>query len=241
MDVNTSGLIIVSGASSGIGQAIVAKLLSKGYSVLGLARDFSNSQICNDKFSKFELDLSQLDQLPSRLSKVLGNISEPIRGLVNNAGIGKMGFLEQLSIADMRLVMDTNFMSHAIITKTFLPLLKQQKSLIDIVFIGSEAALVGARQGSIYCASKFAVRGFAQSLREECKRSQVRVSILNPGAVRTPFFDELHFEPGAAIDNAVEPEDVAEFLLSILNSRPGTVIDEINMSPQTNVWQKKHE
>ena len=93
-----------------------------------------------------------------------------VRALVNNAGIGRMGFLEQLSVRDIRLVVDTNFLSHAIVTRAFLPLLKRQGSG-DIVFIGSESALSGGRQGSIYCASKFAIRGFAQSLREECGKS----------------------------------------------------------------------
>ncbi len=214
------------------------KLLAEGYSVLGLAKSFDN-KAAPENFSSIEIDLADLDQLPTELDQIAKNISEPIRGLVNNAGIGKMAFLEQLSVADMRLVMETNFLSHAIVTKAFLSQLKQQQSLVDVVFTGSEAALAGARQGSIYCASKFAVRGFAQAIRDECAKSQVRVSILNPGAVRTPFFDELHFEPGDAPQNAIEPEDVAELLITILNARPGTVVDEINLSPQTHVWQKK--
>ena len=239
MSDNPKGLIVLSGASSGIGQAIAAKLLAKGYSVLGLAESYSNSVITHQNVSKIEIDLSLIDELPGAITEILRSISQPIRGLVNNAGIGRMAFLEQLSVADMRLVMETNFLCHAIVTKAFLPRLKKQQSLVDIIFTGSEAALTGARQGSIYCASKFAIRGFAQALRDECSRSQVRISILNPGAVRTPFFDDLHFEPGSGTNNAIEPDDVADLLLSILKARPGTVIDEINLSPQTHVWQKK--
>ena len=236
---NEEGLIIVSGASSGIGQAMVAKLLAEGYSVLGLAKDFINSQLSHDNYSTVEIDLAAIEQLPAALDKISKAIDQPIRALVNNAGIGRMAFLAQLSVADMRLVMETNFLCHAIVTKAFLPRLKQQKTVVDIVFTGSEAALAGSRQGSIYCASKFAVRGFVQSIRDECARSQVRVSILNPGAVRTPFFEDLHFEPGQAPENAILPEDVAEVLLTVLKARPGTVIDEINLSPQTQLWQKK--
>ena len=135
--------------------------------------------------------------------------------------------------------MDTNFLSHAIVTKCFLPLLKQQGELVDIIFTGSEAALKGSRQGSVYCASKFAIRGFAQALREECAKSSVRITLINPGAVRTPFFDDLHFEPGAAKENAIQASDVSQLLITVLNVRPGTVIDEINLSPQTQVWQRK--
>lgn len=239
MSNGEKGLVLISGASSGIGEAMANKLLAENYSVLGLAKSFAGCSINHNNFRTKEIDLALIDELPATLSELASSISEPIRGLVNNAGIGRMAYLEQLSVAEMRLVMETNFLSHAIVTKAFLPKLKTQKSLVDIVFTGSEAALKGSRQGSIYCASKFAVRGFAQAIRDECSRSEIRVSVLNPGAVRTPFFDELHFEPGSAPENALEPEDVAEVLLSVFNARPGTVIDEINLSPQTHVWQRK--
>ena len=62
---------------------------------------------------------------------------------------------------------------------------------------------------------------------------------MNPGAVRTPFFDDLNFEPGSSPYNAIEPDDLAEVLLTILEARPGTIIDEVNLSPQTRVWDKK--
>ncbi len=232
-------LVVVTGASSGIGLAMTEHLLKAGYRVLGIAKDFSDSPIKNESFDSIELDLADLDGLPAALKKIISNIDQPVRALVNNAGLGKMGHLEQLSVDDIRLVMDTNFLSHAIVTKCFLPLLKQQGELVDIIFTGSEAALKGSRQGSVYCASKFAIRGFAQALREECAKSSVRITLINPGAVRTPFFDDLHFEPGAAKENAIQASDVSQLLITVLNVRPGTVIDEINLSPQTQVWQRK--
>lgn len=231
-------LAVISGASSGIGLAITQALLDSGYSVVGLARNFSRSGLEHPDFQGIELDLADLDALPAALGNILDALHLPVSVLINNAGIGKMGFLEQLSVADMRRVMDLNFMSHAIITKAFLPGMKQCQQG-DIIFLGSEAALQGARQGSIYCASKFALRGFAQSLREECGKSHVRVTLINPGAVRTPFFRDLSFEPGAAADNAIDSCDVAAAVLLVLNSRPGTVIDEINLTPLNHVWKKK--
>ena len=149
-----------------------------------------------------------------------------------------MGFLEQLSVKDIRLVMDTNLTSQIIVTKAFLPLLKKQGEG-DILFMGSEAALKGARQGSIYCASKFAVRGFSQALRDECGKSGVRVTLINPGAVRTPFFEKLQFEPGPAPENAIEPEDISGAISMVLAARQGTVFDEITLSPRNHVWKKK--
>jgi NADP-dependent 3-hydroxy acid dehydrogenase YdfG len=231
-------VVIVTGASSGIGLAMSEALLADGYDVIAIAKNFDSFEVDHDRLRTEELDVSVLDNLEQATNDILKSINKPIKALVNNAGLGKMAFLEQLSIADMRMVMDINFMSHAIITKVFLPTLKRQGQA-DIVFTGSEAALKGARQGSIYCASKFAIRGFAQSLREECGKSRVRVTLINPGAVRTPFFDDLHFEPGADSENAIEASDIADILLTVLNSRPQTVFDEINLSPLNHVWKRK--
>ncbi len=233
-----SETIVISGTSSGIGLAMARLMLQQGYRVEGIDRKANPVLETEPGYRHHLLDLAETDGLAEKLTGIEKGINQPLRGLVNNAGIGRMGNLEQLSVSDMELVMRTNFLGHAIVTKAFLPRLKQQQHA-DIVFTGSEAALKGARQGTAYCASKFALRGFAQALRDECGKSGVRVSIINPGAVRTAFFDELHFEPGAEAENAIEPEDVARALLSIVQARPETVIDEINLTPRTQVWQRK--
>ncbi len=238
MNAEIKPLIVISGSSSGIGLAMAREMLDRRYAVLGLVKDAATGPLQHPGYRQEQVDLADADGLPDRIAEIIRTLEGPVRALVNNAGIGRMGFLEQLSVRDIRLVMDTNFLSHAIVTKAFLPLLKRQGSG-DIVFIGSESALSGGRQGSIYCASKFAIRGFAQSLREECGKSGVRVSLINPGAVRTPFFDDLHFEPGEGEDNAIAPEDVAAALAMVLEARPGTVLDEINLSPLIPNWRKK--
>ncbi len=231
-------LAVISGTSSGIGLAMATKLLERGYGVLGLDRKPAEDGMRHPHYRRELIDLSDIDALPGRIAAIEGDLDQPVRALVNNAGVGRMGFLEQLSVADLRLVMDTNFLSHAIVTKAFLPGMKR-RGRGDIVFTGSEAALTGGRQGSVYCASKFAIRGFAQALREECGKSGIRVSLINPGAVRTPFFHDLHFEPGEGEDAAIAPEDVAETLAMILEARPGMVFDEINVSPLHRIWRKK--
>ena len=238
MNADKKPLIVISGSNSGIGLAMAREMLDRRYAVLGLVKDAATDPLQHREYRQEKVDLSDADGLPDRITEIVRTLDGPVRALVNNAGIGRMGFLEQLSVKDIRLVMDTNFLSHAIVTRAFLPLLKRQGSG-DIVFTGSESALSGGRQGSIYCASKFAIRGFAQSLREECGKSGVRVSLINPGAVRTPFFDDLHFEPGEDEDNAIAPEDVAAALAMALEARPGAVLDEINLSPLNQVWRKK--
>ena len=235
---SNQNLVVVTGASSGIGLALVKALLAEGYAVLGIAKSFEKAGLNHPNFSGRSINLADLDVLPEAMSSLLNEIDRPIKALINNAGIGRMGFLEQLSVKDIRLVMDTNLTIQVIVTKTFLPLLKKQGEG-DILFMGSEAALKGAKQGSIYCASKFALRGFSQALREECGKSGVRITLINPGAVRTPFFENLQFEPGLAAENAIEPEDIASAVSMVLAARSGTVFDEITLSPRNQVWKKK--
>ena len=198
--INTKKMVIVTGASSGIGLCLVKALLEAGYVVLGIAKNLEKAGLDHPNFIGRSINLADLDALPDAMSALIEEIDMPVNALINNAGIGRMGFLEQLSVKDIRLVMDTNLTSQVIVTKAFLPQLKKQGEG-DILFMGSEAALRGARQGSIYCASKFAIRGFSQALREESGKSGLRVTLINPGAVRTPFFDRLQFENAILADS----------------------------------------
>ncbi len=238
-ETSPSAPVIVTGATSGIGLATAGHLLQAGYSVIGIGRDFSKCSLESDRFRKEIIDFSEPQQAAEQFAQLLKSIDGEIRALVNNAGVGRMGHLEQLSQENILETFNVNVLAHVLITRLLLPRLKSQAVQSDILFIGSEAALKGAQQGSIYCASKFAIRGFSQALQEECANSRVRVSLINPGAVRTPFFNELQFEPGPDPSNAIDAQEIAELLLDVLQLRPGTVIDEINLSPRKRVWQHK--
>ena len=233
MTQQTQKTILVSGASSGIGRAVTTLLLEQGYRVTGLARDFSKFP-CHDKhFTAVPMDLSDLDKLPAQLDTLLGK--EPaIDGVVCCAGSGRFGSLEEFSYTQIRSLLDLNLTSQIYLVRALLPGMKQRNSG-NIIFMGSEAALAGGKRGAIYSAAKFGLRGLAQALRQECAASGLRISIINPGMVKTGFFDELDFKPGEATDNYIMPEDVAGAVQMILESRAGTVFDEINLSPQKKV------
>ncbi len=234
-----NNVTLVTGASSGIGRAISSQLLKEGHEVIGIGRDFSRLPPESDHFHPVEIDLSKLDQLPKKL-KEIGKQFPEINGLVCCAGRGQFGSLETFSYAQIDQLMALNFTSQAYIARAFVPSLKQ-KEQSRIIFIGSEAALSGSRKGTIYCASKFALRGFAQALRDESARSGLAVSIINPGMVKTDFFAELDFEPGEASSNHLIPEDIAEAVSLIFSARAGAVIDEINLNPQNRVVQFKRK
>ena len=184
--------VLVTGASSGIGRAVSTLLLEQGYRVTGLARDFSKFP-CHDRhFSAIPMDLSDLDNLPAQLDRIIGK--EPvIDGVVCCAGSGRFGSLEEFSCTQIRNLLDLNLTSQICLVRTLLPGMKQRGSG-NIIFMGSEAALSGGKRGAIYSAAKFGLRGLAQALRQECAASGLRISIVNPGMVNTGFFDELDFQ-----------------------------------------------
>ena len=227
----TRPTIMVTGASTGIGHAISRQLLARGYRVIGLGRNVESSGITDPLFVPQTIDMTRIDDLADTFRQLSVQSTE-IDGLICCAGRGRFGSLEEFSCRQIRELMDLNFTSHACLVRELLPGMKKpHRNQRHIIFIGSEAALQGSRKGAIYSASKFALRGFAQSLREECAHNHIGVSIINPGMVRTGFFDELSFRPGPESDQAIDADDVAAAVCMILETRAGTVIDEINLSP----------
>jgi NAD(P)-dependent dehydrogenase (short-subunit alcohol dehydrogenase family) len=225
--------VLVTGASRGIGQALSLTLLNAGARVVGIGRDFSEWSLPRPGFAAVAADLADLDRLPPLLAD-LARDHRGLDGVVSNAGAGRFGHLEQFSPHQIRASVDLNLTQHILTARAFLPMLKRRTSA-DLIFMGSESALSGGIKGAVYSASKSALRGFARSLRQECAASGVRVGIVNPGMVRTGFFNELDFGPGDAPGNAIAPEDVAELIVAMLSAPPGTVVDEVNLSPQKKV------
>lgn len=229
---------LITGATSGIGAAISRQLLRAGHRVVGLGRDFTKLDCAADEaFEAVVLDLADLDRLPTALDTLLPSLGT-LDGAILAAGRGHLAHLEEFSYAHLRALMDLNFTSQAFVARALVPQLKR-RGHGDLVFIGSEAAFAGKRQGSVYCASKFALRGFAQALREESGKSGLRVSLIHPGLVRTPFFDELKIEPGSAEGQALAADDVAAAVLYVLAQGPGVVIDELRLSAPTQVVARK--
>jgi 3-hydroxy acid dehydrogenase/malonic semialdehyde reductase len=229
--------VLVTGASSGIGRAIARNLLQQGHQVVGVSRDRARFTREMTGFTPVQMDLSQIHELPQKLHD-LEQQFPALDAVVFSAGRGQFGSLEQFSYRQIEALMTLNFTSQVFITRAVLPALKR-KARGDLIFIGSEAALKGSRKGAVYCASKFAVRGFTQALREECSKSNVRVCLINPGMVKTPFFEQLAFEPGDDAEHYLLPEDVAEAVSYVLNSRAQMVIDEINLNPLNKVVKFK--
>lgn len=224
---------LISGSSSGIGRAIATTLLAQGHRVIGLARDHSQFSPETQHYHTVTVDFADIDTLEACFKDIKQN--EPsLHGLICCAGFGRFATLEQFSQQQIQDMMNVNFISQVLFIKAFLPQLKKQQQG-DIIVLGSEAALQGSAKGSLYCASKFALRGFCQSLRAECRTAHVGVSLINPGFVDTPFFDDLDFEPKDRQIHAIAPERIAALVSLILAEDDVTVFEEINLQPMTKV------
>ncbi len=229
--------IVVSGVSKGIGLAIARLLVKQGCTVHGISRGECPTELTGS-VQHYRADL----QNAADCEKVAAEIRQQCSpdALVCNAGKGRFSMLEQYSVQQIQHELQLNLISHILITRALLPDLKK-KPRSNIVFIGSESSLQGGRFGSIYSAAKFGIRGFAQALRHECSTNNCHVGIINPGMVRTSFFDELDFAPGQDSANALEADDVAAAVWHTLASPDHAVIDEINLNPLKRVVKKKQD
>lgn len=221
--------VLISGASSGIGLACAQLLLQQGYKVIGLSRRGQVDALEHENFTALPLDFADPSQVESQLKALLEK--RDVDALVHAAGLGRFGSIEQFSVAQMEELLRVNLLSAMIISRLLLPSMRR-RGRGRMIFIGSESALVAGKKGAVYCASKFGLRGFCLSLREDCSSDGIHVSLINPGMVRSPFFDDLPFAPGAGQENAIEVGDVARLVAQILGSSPNIVIDEINLSPR---------
>lgn len=229
--------ILVAGSSSGIGRAITEKMLAENHSVIGLARDHQKFIPKSEHYSTFTIDFAEINLLEQQF-KQLYQQHPDIDVIVCSIGYGDFAELEQFSVKRMQNIFNVNFLSQTILIKTFLPALKR-KQFGKIILMGSECALKGEKKGTMYCATKFALRGFAQSLRKECTSSHVSVTLINPGMVKTPFFDELSFQPAAGNLHSIDAQQIATLVSMLISEENNCVYEEINLQPMKNAIEKR--
>lgn len=224
--------LLVTGASSGIGRAIAKKLLQQQHTVIGCSRDCSQFTTPHKRFHSLQIDFSQLTQIAPKI-KQLEKLYPALDGVIFAAGFGQFGSIEQFSLRQIEQLITVNLTSQIFLTRTLIVKLKQ-KPHSHLIYIGSEAALEGRKNGTIYCASKFALRGFTQALAAECGNN-THISLINAGMVKSRFFEHLSFQPGDHPSNAILPDDIAETVNYILSANPNIVINEINLNPRNKV------
>jgi len=216
---------IVTGSSSGIGQAITNKLLEMGYRVYGIAR---RKQVASENFFPVVCDITNTAILEKSIKNILKN--NEIKLLINSAGIGKFEPHEELNIITIKQIIDTNLTAPIILSSLLLRSLK--KSQGKIINISSIEALKASKFSAAYSASKAGLHHFGSALYEEVRKAGVNIISIHPDMTQTPFFDELHFEPKDDKTMHLIPEDIAQSVEDILTMREGVSITEVTIRPQ---------
>lgn len=183
----------VTGASKGLGLSLVRKLLSEGYQVAATSRDAAalSKAVANDTPNFLPLQVELLNE--GSVAKAIENTITTFGGidvLVNNAGYGQLGTLEEMSDAEARENFEVNLFGSLNIIRSVMPHFRAKKAG-HVINISSIAGLLGAFPGwGVYCATKFAVVGLTEALSVEAKEFDVKATIVYPGYFNTNFLKE---------------------------------------------------
>ena len=188
---------LVTGASTGIGYATALELARGGYTVVAAMRNPSRAPELNLQAERETLPISVVAMDVNSDDSVARGFAEaerlcgPVEVLVNNAGIGHGGAVEDVSIAKFRDTMETNFFGALRCIKTVLPGMRTRRSGCIINVTSVAGRLASAAQSS-YCSSKFALEALSEVLAQEARLFGIRVAIVEPGVIATPIFDKGH-------------------------------------------------
>ncbi|KAF0824829.1 MULTISPECIES: SDR family NAD(P)-dependent oxidoreductase [Bacillaceae] len=185
--------VIITGAGSGLGKELALLFAGQGFHIILTGRTLEKLQSVEQEIHEaggsaqsYTVDITQTKDI-SKLMTQLQN--HELYGLINNAGVGHFGPVNSLSAHDIQEMFETNTLGTIYMTQAVLPLLKEKNEglLMNII---STAGLKGKVNESVYVASKFAVRGFTESLQKELENTNIKVKAVYMGGMDTPFWDE---------------------------------------------------
>lgn len=230
MNLNTVTAIIT-GASRGLGLSTAKALINKGVIVYGLARSANTldalKSTLGDHFIPVALDITDREKVNHWFDATFSADHTPDI-LINNAGAGNFGNIEELPFDEWRTMIDTNLNGMYHLTSSVVPLMKQSEDVTHIINVGSILGLTGRSESSAYCTTKFGIQGFTKALRKELRYDGIKVSAIHPGSIETDFFAESGIEPHP---NMLQPNDIADMIIAVLETPDNMLVDEITMRP----------
>ncbi|MBE9209360.1 SDR family NAD(P)-dependent oxidoreductase [Nostoc sp. LEGE 06077] len=203
MLVKNQGVVVITGASTGIGEACALLLDKLGFCVFAGVRKDVDAQKLQQKASPrlipIFLDITDADSIAFAVETIKNTVGDEILGLVNNAGIAVPGPLELLPIAEFQQQIQVNLIGQLAVTQAFLGLLRQGRG--RIVNMGSVSGRSAAPFLGAYNASKFALEALTDVMRMELRPWGISVSIIEPGAISTPIWEKSFTQADKAKDN----------------------------------------
>lgn len=221
--------ILVTGGSLGIGKATAKLLVDKGARVAVTGRDRDRIEAAAKEIGAHPItaDVANPDDVTRTYDEFLGEF-DSLECLINNAGIGVFKTLEEAEYKDFEDIFSVNVFGAAMMAARALPIFKKQGKG-NIVNIGSTAAEKGFERGTIYAASKFALRGMTQCWQAELRRHNIRTFLIDPSEVATAFANSDRVEREASA-NKLTSNEIAHAIISVLE------MDDRGMIPELSVW-----
>ncbi|WP_040978459.1 SDR family oxidoreductase [Oceanobacillus jeddahense] len=207
-------IAVITGAGSGLGTSLAIKFNKLNYHVCLIGRNknklIQTSELLNQDFSIHTLDISDEQNVKSTFDYI-SNEFGPIDTLINNAGIGFFDTLEQLPSHGIEQMLDVNLKGSIYCTQSVLKNMKNRDSgtIINII---STAGLEGKVNETVYCASKFGLRGFTEALEVELKETNIRIYAAYMGGMKTNFWDKYYRSD--EINHMMNPDDVADIIIN---------------------------
>ena len=240
-------IAVVTGSSTGIGQATAITLARAGHTVYATMRNPEGGgeelRVIALKESLHlhlvALDVDSDDSVRSAFTHIDADAGR-IDVLVNNAGIGNLGPVEETPLAEFRAVMETNFFGALRCTQSVLPGMRERRSGC-IINVSSAAGRISLAPQAPYCASKWALEALSEALAQEVKGFGIRVAVVEPGIVATPIFDKLE-ETGATTKYPQRRRVLGLFRASLTKHpvSPYVVGEKIRDIVDSGTWQLRH-
>jgi len=223
--MNTSKVWYVTGASQGLGLTLVKRLLENGYRVAATSRNVQTLRkavgvIDTTRFLPLAVDLNNVDGIDESIQQTLAAFGT-IDVVVNNAGYGMAGTVEEIAEKDIRNIFEVNVLSAIDVVKSILPVMRKRRSGY-IINIGSVAGFAGAPGWSVYSATKAAIAAFSEVLALDLKEFGIKVTVVEPSAFRTGFLTKNSLAyTESKIDGYEEVKETQQRYLAANGKQPG--------------------
>ena len=227
---NLSGKkILITGGSSGIGKATAIELVENGATVCITGRDKDKLENVASKINAIPIhfDVSKYNSIAVKTLDAFHSMGG-MDVLINNAGIGEFAKLEDIKMNHFENIFATNVFGLTMLAQEVVKFFKTQQHG-TVINIGSSAATSGFPSGSVYCASKFALRGLTDCWRQELRKDNIRVILVNPSEVPTAFNNKERHERDEQ-ENKLSSKEISHAIVSAIN------MDKRGFIPELNVW-----
>lgn len=232
-------VVAITGATSGVGEELVKHFISQNWKVAGLARNVDKlkelEKTLGNNFIGLPTDIRNYEQV-KRSFQVIKNLHKSLDILINNAAVFKLDKFINHTKENIDSILDTNLKGTIYCSHTATKIMLKNTNFCRIINIASVAGLHGIENQSIYCASKYGLRGFADVLNQELKNSNISLTTIFPGGINTPLWNEdSNPYPGKNKELILKTNDIVDIIKYIINLKDNIVLKEITLFT-TNEW-----